>query len=105
MKKRTRTRKDAKEKLNRRLIRQTVKGYARADELMQTEKRAWLKGLTFKESWDLFIDLFQSWEQMRQRNGEGWEIVRQRRLEEKVTLRRLLDRVARKMRDASAESL
>ncbi len=95
MKKRTRGNAEEK-KLNRRLILRTLRGYARANEFIEAEKRAWLARLSFKESWELFAGLYRSWKQMSKNSSEGWENVGKRRLEEKVALRRILDRAAKK---------
>jgi hypothetical protein len=83
-----------KSKLNKRLVRQTLKGYARADKSIEAEKRAWLQTLTAEQSWELFDELFEAWEQLRPYRDAGWENLEKRRLEEKIALRRVLDRVA-----------
>ncbi len=93
-----------KKKLNKQLVRQTLRGYARANKFIEAEKRAWLSRLTPKESWELFDDLYRSWKQMRKKSSDGWKTLEQRRLEEKVALRRTLDRAAKKIQQASVAS-
>lgn len=85
--------------MNKRLVRQTLRGYARADKFIEAEKRAWLPGLTPQQAWKLFDELFSAREQLRPRRDAGWKNMEKRRLEEKVSLRRLLDRAAHRHKE------
>jgi hypothetical protein len=87
---------NVKKKLNKRAIRQTLRGYARADKFIEQEKRVWLRRLTPEQSWALFDELYRAWSHLSSTRGGEWPIMEKSRLEEKIALRRALDRAARK---------
>jgi hypothetical protein len=99
MRKRTRksaeeSRKDAKEKLNARLVRQTLRGYTRADRLMQEERRARLERLTIEEARRIFDELHQDAERWKQFGGDI-DALERRRTAGKIRGRRIFVRAAR----------
>ena len=96
--KRRATRVNAEKKLNKRAIRQTLRGYARADKFIEQEKRAWLQSMTPEQSWALFDELFGAWAHLSSMRGGEGRILEKSRLEEKIALRRALDHAAQEPR-------
>ncbi|MCI0476793.1 MAG: hypothetical protein L0Y55_11140 [Anaerolineales bacterium] len=94
--KRRAARVDAEKKLNKRVVRQTLGGYARADKFIEREKRAWLQGLTSEQSWAIFDELYSAWSRLSSSCGGESRSMEKSRLEEKIALRRALDRAAQK---------
>ncbi len=96
---RSKSRKQAntKTKLDKRAIRQALKSYARADKFIEREKRVWLQNMTPEQSWAIFDELFSAWEQLYPNHSPNRQNVEKPHLEETITLRRMLDRAARKL--------
>lgn len=94
--KRGQTNAHTEKELNKRAIRQTFAGYARADKFIEAEKRAWLQSLTPKQAWAIFDELFSAWEYVAANRSESRQRMEELRLGEKVTLRHALDRAAKK---------
>lgn len=90
-----RTKKPGK-KLNKRVIRQTLGGYARANKFIEAEKRVWLRSLTPEQSWAIFDELYCAWESVAQNHSEKQKRIDESRLKEKIALRRMLDRASQK---------
>ncbi len=42
--------------LDRKTVEKTLRGYARAHRIVESEHRAWLERLTLKQGWALFED-------------------------------------------------
>lgn len=64
-----------KSKLNKRLVRQTLRGYKAMNKYTQTEERVWATQLTSQQARALFIELCQAWEQSGARTGGDWEAI------------------------------
>ncbi len=82
--------------LKKRTVKKTLQGYARASKWIETERRARLTRLSEQEAWAMFDDLYRTWEQLGKNAGGDWQALEERRIAEKVALRRTLDRFARK---------
>ncbi len=84
-------------KLNKRIVKQTLRGYKRANRFIEEERRAQLQKLTHEQSWAIFDDLYRTWERMGKRGHEG-QVTRREDVRDCVALRRKLNRFAHRMR-------
>jgi len=82
-------------KLNKRLVRQTWRGYARASKSIQKERRVRLASLTMDEARRMFDDLHQNGDDWK-RFGGDLQALERRRMEGKIQMRRILDRLAQR---------
>lgn len=83
-------------KLNKRAIRQTFAGYARADRFIEAEKRVWLQSLTTEQALQIFDDLNQDnndW----QKFGGDLSALERHRMEGKIRGRRIFDLLSLKL--------
>ncbi len=89
-----RTRKDARQviKMNKRLVRQTLRGYARADKSIQRERREWLAHLTTEQARRLFDELHQDADKWKQFGGD-LKALEDRRIAGKIKGRRIMMRL------------
>jgi hypothetical protein len=84
-----------KSKLNKRLVRQTLKGYARADKSIQQERHAWLAQLTAEEARRIFDELHQDADKWKQFGGD-LKALEERRTASKIRGRRIFMRLYRR---------
>ncbi|MBM3129042.1 MAG: hypothetical protein FJ009_10535 [Chloroflexi bacterium] len=89
---------NAEEKLNKRLLRQMLRGYRMMNKITATEERAWAARLTPKAARAVFEDLYRTWERMGARAGGDWEALERRRIAETIQAQRPFVRLARRMR-------
>ena len=89
---RTNTEKTRTEKINKRLVRQTLRGYARADKSIQRERREWLAHLTTEQARRLFDELHQDADKWKQFGGD-LKALEERRIASKIKGRRILMRL------------
>jgi len=87
------TRTNAEKKLNKRAIRQTLRGYARADKLIQQERRAWLAHLTIEQAREIFDFLNQDTDDWKKFGG-NLSAIEKRRMESKIEGRRIFARLS-----------
>jgi len=87
---------NAEKKLNKRAIRQTFAGYARADRFIEAEKRAWLQSLTDEQARQIFDDLNQDGDDWKKFAGD-MSMLEIRRLESKIQGRRIFDLLSLKL--------
>lgn len=84
--------------LDKQAIREALAGYAAAAEVIERERIQCLRQMTPEESRRIYADLVafhQHWkETLSDSDREGLERLAQHRLEEKLALRRALDKVA-----------
>jgi hypothetical protein len=80
--------------LDREIILQTLLGYAEVNRITDAERFNRLKQRTDRESLALFAELYKKWESSGKK--ENWQALAQRRDEEFIALRQLLDRIARR---------
>jgi len=101
--KRKATRANTEKKLNKRAIRQTLRGYARADKFNQQERRAWLSRLTIDQARQIFDDLHQDADDWK-RFGGNLQALEQRRTASKIEGRRIFMRLAQRRGEALPDS-
>jgi hypothetical protein len=80
-------------KLDRDTLLQTLTGYAEANALAETERRARLRVMTEPQARAIFDDLCATWYRQARHDGD-WKRLDQWRLEHKIALRQALDRLA-----------
>jgi len=83
---------NAGKKLNKHAIRQTLRGYVRADKFIEQEKRAWLSHLTIEQAREIFDDLHQGADDWK-RFGGNLAALEQRRIASKIKGRRIFMRL------------
>lgn len=78
---------------HKQLIRETLAGYAAANEVTKREKREWLQGMTPAESWETFEELVAFSIQLR---GErtSLQVFEKRRIDELLNIRQIFDKAA-----------
>ncbi len=81
-----------KSKLNKRLVRQTLRGYARADKSNQQERHLWLAKLTTEDARRIFDELHQDADKWKQFGGDV-KALEERRTASKIKGRRILMRL------------
>ena len=84
-------------KLNKRLVRQTLRGYARADKFTLSEELAWAAQLTREQARMLFIELCQVWEHGGERAGGNRQAIERLRIAETIRSQRPFAEIARRM--------
>jgi hypothetical protein len=84
-----------KKKLNKRLVRQTLHGYARANKSIQMERRVWLANLTMAEAHRIFDELHQNADDWK-RFGGDLEALENRRISGKIQMRKIMARLAQR---------
>jgi hypothetical protein len=93
--KRKQSRTNAEKKLNKRAIRRTLRGYARANKSIEAEKRAWLSRLTIEQARQVFDDLHQDADAWKQFGGD-LQALEQRRIASKIAGRRIFMRLSQR---------
>lgn len=78
---------------HKQLIRETLAGYAAANEVIKREKREWLQGLTPAESWETYEELVAFSMQIRG-DPTSLQVFEKRRIDELLTFRQIFDKVA-----------
>ncbi len=78
--------------LNKRLVRQTLRGYARADKSIQRERREWLAHLATEQARRLFDELHQDADKWKQFGGD-LKALAERRVASKIEGRRIFMRL------------
>jgi hypothetical protein len=81
-------------KLDRDTLLQTLAGYAEANAIAEAERRARLAAMTEAQARAIFDDLCATGYRQTQAGGD-WERLNRWRIEQKIALRRALDRLAR----------
>jgi hypothetical protein len=84
--------------VNKRLLKQTLRGYAEMNKVTQAEEWAWAARLTSKESREIFEDLYLFWEKTGARAGGDWEALDRLKMAEMMQIQRRFVRLARRMR-------
>ena len=93
---REQTQKNAgKTKLNKRLVRQWLRGLRAMNNITQAERRAWLMGLSVAQARQVFDDLNQLGDRWKESGGD-LETLERRRVESKIAGRHLFLKIARK---------
>lgn len=87
------TRVNAEKKLNKRAIRQTLRGYARADKIFRRERRAWLSCLTIEQARQIFDFLNQEADDWKKFGG-NLSAIEKRRMEGKIEGRRIFAKLS-----------
>jgi hypothetical protein len=82
--------------LNDEIMRQTLRGYAEANEIASAERAAALAQITRRESWAIFEALYETWKRTGQRAGGDWEALAEQRLAEAVALRKAFETISRR---------
>jgi hypothetical protein len=82
--------------LNKDLVRQTLRGYAEANEIAAAERAATLAQITRRESWATFTVLYDTWKRTGQQAGGDWEALAEQRLAEDIALRKAFEMAARR---------
>jgi hypothetical protein len=82
-------------KLNKRLVRQTLRGYARADKFFRQERRAWLSRLTIEQAREIFDDLHHGGDDWK-RFGGDLTALEKRRIASKIKGRRIFMRLSQR---------
>ena len=81
--------------LNRRLIEQTLRGYAEVNDFTANERERALRDTTRAENWALFGEIYETWLRTGSQAGGDWVVVEQQRLAEEIALRQTFERYAR----------
>lgn len=82
-------------KLDPKLVAQTLKGYQIVNQITWEERRQRLKSMTAKESLAIFASLYETWQRTGQQAGGDWGKINQSRLEQKIKLRKTFATLAR----------
>jgi len=80
-------------RLDRDILLQALAGFAEADALAETERRARLRAMTEPQARAIFDDLCATWYSQARKDGD-WQRLDRWRLEHKIALRQALDRLA-----------
>lgn len=75
-------------------LREMIAGYEAANEVIKEEKREWMQGMTPAESWEAFEDLMV-FGRILQGDPTTLHVFEQRRIEELLHRRQILDEIAR----------
>lgn len=75
------------------LIRETLAGYAAANEVIRLEKREWLQRLTPAESWATYEEL-SAFGRTLSGSRDTLRIFEPRRMEEHLAMRRVFEKLA-----------
>lgn len=93
--KRRQTRTSAgKEKLNKRWVRQLLRGYRALNKITAAERRAWLERMTVEEARKIFDELHQDTDRWKEYGGD-LAALEQRRLAGKIQGRQFFTRAAK----------
>ena len=82
--------------LNRRLVEQTLRGYAEVNDFTANERERALRDTTRAENWTLFKEIYETWLRTGSQAGGDWAAVEQQRLAEEIALRQAFERYARR---------
>ncbi|CAG0943774.1 hypothetical protein ANRL1_01468 [Anaerolineae bacterium] len=85
-------------KLNKRVVRQMVRGFKTVNRFTDAEERATAARLTPKQARAMFIELCQAWERGGARAGGDMKAVERLRIAETVRAQRPFAEIARRMK-------
>lgn len=78
---------------HKQLIRETIAGYAVANEIIRVEKSEWLQSMTPGDSWDTFEELVAFGRRL-QNDPAALKVFEPRRIEEHLHMRRVFEKLA-----------
>lgn len=84
-----------KKKLNKRLMRQTLRGYRLMNQITTAEEYEWARRLTAQEAWRTFEKLYLTWKQTGARAGGDWEAVDRMKIAELIQTQKTFVRLAK----------
>ncbi|MBI5304233.1 MAG: hypothetical protein HY868_19025 [Chloroflexi bacterium] len=87
-----------KQKLNKRIVRQIVRGYKSVNRFTAVEERAWVSQLTEKEARAMFIELCKAWEHGGARAGGNLKAIERLRIAETIRAQRPFAQIVRRMK-------
>jgi hypothetical protein len=90
--------KKKKSKLNKRIVRQTLRGYRAVNEFTASEERTWTRRLSSDQARAMFIELCQVWERDGARARGNLKTVERLRIAETIRAQRPFTQIVQRMR-------
>jgi len=83
-----------KSMMSKNLVKRTIAGYKKANQINAAENRTWLENLSLEEARKIFDDLHQEADDWK-KNGGNLKGLEKRRIDSKVKGRKIFIRLAR----------